>query len=236
MRLQAYLARAGAAPSRRKAEALIVAGRVAVNGETATLGASVSPDEDAVLLDGRSVALPEERTYLALNKPAGYLTTLADERDRPTVSDLMPPVPGLVPVGRLDAQTSGLLLLTNDGPLAHHITHPSSSIEKEYELTLRNPVRESALATLAAGPPLDDGEMLPPKLTDLRVAPRQTTLHLTIHEGRNRIIRRACAAAGLDLRALERVRIGPVRLGGLPPGRTRPLTKKEVSLLTGDDR
>lgn len=238
MRLQAYLARAGAAPSRRKAEAMITAGRVAVNGETATLGSSVSPNEDTVLLDGRSVALPEERAYLALNKPAGYLTTLEDEpgRDRPTVSDLMPPVPGLVPVGRLDAPTTGLLLLTNDGSLAHRITHPSSGIEKEYELTLKNPVPEKALAALAAGPTLEDGRMLPPKLADLRTTPRQTTLRLTIHEGRNRIIRRACVAAGLDLLALSRVRIGPVRLGDLAPGHIRKLTEKEVALLASDDR
>ena len=236
MRLQAYLARAGAAPSRRKAEALSVAGRVAVNGKPATLGASVSPEEDAVLLDGRSVALPEVHTYLALNKPAGYLTTLDDELDRPAVSDLMPPVPGLVPVGRLDARTTGLLLLTNDGPLAHRITHPSSGVEKEYELTLKNPVPEKALVALAAGPTLEDGRMLPPKLTDLRTTPQTTTLRLTIHEGRNRIIRRASAAVGLDLLDLARVRVGPVRLGDLPPGRTRKLTAREVALLTSDDR
>lgn len=238
MRLQAYLARAGAAPSRRKAEALILAGRITVNGETATLGATVSSENDAVLLDGRRVSLLEERAYLALNKPAGYLTTLEDEpgRDRPTVAELMPPVPGLVPVGRLDAQTTGLLLLTNDGPLAHRITHPSSEIEKEYELTLRSPVPAKALAALAAGPTLEDGKVLPPKLTTLRTTPEQTTLRLTVHEGRNRIIRRACAAVGLDLLALERVRVGPVRLGGLPPGHTRNLTAREVASLQTDGR
>lgn len=238
MRLQAYLARAGAAPSRRKAEALIVAGRVAVNGQRAALGSSVSPEEDAVLLDGRRVALPEVRAYLALNKPAGYLTTLEDEpgRHRPTVRDLMPPVAGLVPVGRLDAQTTGLLLLTNDGPLAHRITHPSSGIEKEYVLTLANPVRQRALAALAAGPTLEDGPMHPPRLSDVRTTALKTTLRLTIQEGRNRIIRRACAAVGLDLLSLERVRVGPVRLGDLPPGRTRTLSASEVAWLASDER
>ena len=233
MRLQAYLSRAGAAPSRRKAEALIVAGRVAVNGERATLGVSVSP-EDSVVLDGNEVALPKERTYLALNKPAGYLTTLADEpgRDRPTVRDLMPPLPGLVPVGRLDAQTTGLLLLTNDGRLAHRVSHPSSEVEKEYELLLAPPTPNRALEALVAGPALEDGKMLPPRITDLRESPRATTLRLTIHEGRNRIIRRACAAVGLDLLSLKRVRIGPVELGDLPEGRHRPLTDAELEGLS----
>ena len=127
MRLQAFLARAGAAPSRRKAEALIEAGRVRVNGEIANLGAAISPQEDAILLDGRRVTLPQSLAYLALNKPAGYLTTMQDEpgHNRKTIRSLIPPLPGLVPIGRLDAATTGLLLLTNDGPLAHLIAHPS---------------------------------------------------------------------------------------------------------------
>jgi 23S rRNA pseudouridine2605 synthase len=233
MRLQAYLARAGAAPSRRKAEALIEAGRVSVNAEIATLGATVSPEEDAVLLDGRRVMLPQTPTYLALNKPAGYLTTMKDEpsRNRPTVKSLIPPLPGLVPVGRLDAATTGLLLLTNDGPLAHHIAHPSSQIEKEYELRVRNPTPERALSALAAGPTLEDGPMLPPKLTNLRRSPHQTTFHLTTHEGRNRIIRRACAAVGLTLVSLKRLRVGPVALGDLPEGVHRELTEEELATL-----
>ena len=232
MRLQAFLARAGRAPSRRKAEALILAGRVAVNGETATLGSSVSGDE-TVLLDGRRVTLPPEHAYLALNKPAGYLTTLRDEpdRDRPTVADLMPKVPGLVPAGRLDAETMGLLILTNDGPLAHRITHPSSGVEKEYLLTLENPAGQEALSALAAGPELEDGKMSPPGISHVEPRPRATTLRLTIHEGRNRIIRRACAAVGLNLVSLRRLRVGPVELGDLPEGEHRPLTDAEIGAL-----
>ena len=232
MRLQAFLARAGAAPSRRKAEDLISAGRVTVNGETATLGATVS-EGDHISLDGRPVLLPETLAYLALNKPPGYLTTLRDEpgRDRPTIKDLMPDLPGLVPVGRLDAATTGLLLLTNDGHLAHHIAHPSTEIEKQYELTLRTPVPKKALAALAAGPTLEDGRMYPPKLDNIRSTPHQTTLDLTIHEGRNRIIRRACAAAGLDLLHLKRTRVGPVVLGDLPEGEHRELTEDELEAL-----
>jgi 23S rRNA pseudouridine2605 synthase len=233
MRLQAYLARAGATPSRRKAEALIEAGRVAVNGETATLGATVSPEEDAILLDGRRVALPQAHAYLALNKPAGYLTTMKDEpgRNRPTIKSLIPPLPGLVPIGRLDAATTGLLLLTNDGPLAHRVAHPSSQIEKEYEVAVRNPAPERALSALAAGPTLEDGPMLPPKLTNLRRTSRETTFHLTTHEGRNRIIRRACAAVGLTLLSLRRLRVGPVALGDLPEGAHRELTEEELATL-----
>ena len=231
MRLQAFLARSGAAPSRRKAENLILSGRVRINGRTASIGESVVSD-DRVLLDGRHVELPESYAYLALNKPKGYLTTLKDERNRPTVAQLVPDnVPGLVPVGRLDADTTGLLLLTNNGTFAHYIAHPSSEVEKEYELTLKNPIPEERLAALASGPELEDGGMLPPKLDNLRRTGETTTLNLIIHEGRNRIIRKACAAVGLDLISLRRVRVGPVRLSSLPEGRHRPLTEQEIEAL-----
>lgn len=231
-RLQAFLARAGAAPSRRKAEALISAGRVSINGETATLGESVEPATDRVLLDGEPVELPAAHAYLALNKPSGYLTTMSDDRGRKTVADLMPrDVPGLVPVGRLDADTAGLLILTNDGKLANHVAHPSAGIEKQYELTLRNPVDQKALDALAEGPDLEDGKMLPPKITNLHQDSDNTTLHLTIHEGRNRIIRRACVAVGLELLSLRRVRVGSVRLGDLPVGGIRALTLEELEAL-----
>ena len=234
MRLQAFLARAGAAPSRRKGEALISAGRVKVNGATANLGVNVSPD-DRVFLDGRPVELPGSPTHLALNKPSDYLTTLSDDRGRRTVAELMPEVPGLVPVGRLDAETTGLLILTNDGLLAHRIAHPSAEIEKEYRLTVAEPATEEALAALAAGPTLDDGPIIPPKLTGLDRTRGKVRFNLTIHEGRNRIIRRACDAVGLRLLSLGRVRIGPVALGDLPSGDHRPLTEAEIRTLRGDE-
>jgi 23S rRNA pseudouridine2605 synthase len=230
VRLQAFLARAGAAPSRRKAEAPILAGRVMVNGETATLGATVTP-EDEVSLDGVPVHLPDSRVYLALHKPKGVLTTMKDERGRKTVADIMPDAPGLVPAGRLDGDTTGLLLLTNDGGLAYRITHPSSQIEKQYRLTLKNPVPDGAIAALAAGPTLKDGKMYPPELSNLGRTSRTTTLDLSIHEGRNRIIRRACAAVGLHLVSLHRTRVGPVSLGDLPEGEYRPLTPQELEAL-----
>lgn len=228
MRLQAYLARAGVAPSRRKAEALISAGKVTVNGDTATLGSTVFPQDD-ILLDGTPVELPRKHTYLALNKPAGYLTTLHDDRGRPTIADLMPhDVPGLVPVGRLDADTTGLLLLTNDGPFAHHVAHPSGEIEKEYRLTVKTPVSKKALQALSEGPTLEDGRMHPPEISNLQRGRTTTNFNLTIHEGRKRIIRRACEAVGLRLLFLERVRVGPVHLGDLPEGSSRPLTGEEL--------
>ncbi|MBD0356384.1 MAG: rRNA pseudouridine synthase [Rubrobacter sp.] len=234
MRLQAFLARSGASPSRRKAEALISARRVKVNDRIASLGESITA-ADRVLLDGHPVELPQKLVYIALNKPKGYLTTLKDDRNRPTVAKLIPcDVPGLVPVGRLDANTTGLLLLTNDGPFAHHVAHPSSEIEKEYELTLAPlPAKElkMRIAALEWGPELEDGKMLPPKLICLRRAGEKITLSLTIHEGRNRIIRRACAAVGLTLLALKRVRVGPVKLGDLPEGQYRALTHEELRAL-----
>ena len=230
MRLQAFLARAGAASSRRKAEAPILAGRVTVNGRTATLGRAVT-EEDEVELDGQTIRLPDTTVYLALHKPAGYLTTMNDDRGRKTVASLMPEAPGLVPAGRLDAGTTGLLILTNDGELAHRITHPSSQIEKQYRLTLENPIPRDAIAALAAGPTLEDGRMYPPNLTNFSRERTTTALDLTIHEGRNRIIRRACVAVGLRLISLERTRIGPVTLGDLPEGAYRPLTPDELEAL-----
>jgi len=230
VRLQAFLARAGVAPSRRKAETPILAGRVTVNGETAILGATVAP-EDEIELDGRPVRLPEANMYLALNKPAGYLTTMNDDRGRRTIAHLMPEVPGLVPAGRLDTATTGLLILTNDGRLAHRITHPSSEIDKQYRLTLENPVPSAALAALSAGPTLEDGKMRAPELTNLSRARETTTLDLTIHEGRNRIIRRACMAVGLALISLHRTRVGPVTLGDLSEGEYRDLTPSELEAL-----
>ena len=230
MRLQAFLARAGAAPSRRNAEAPILAGRVTVNGERATLGARVTP-EDEIELDGHRLRLPQTNVYLALNKPAGYLTTMKDPQGRPTVAHLMPDIPGLVPAGRLDAATTGLLILTNDGRLAQSITHPSSEIDKQYRLILENPVPRDALAALAAGPTLEDGKMHPSEITNLRRYRETTTLDLTIHEGRNRIIRRACMAVGLTLISLHRTRVGPVTLGDLPEGEYRALTPSELQAL-----
>lgn len=231
MRLQAFLSRSGAVSSRRKAESLITSGRVQVNGALAELGMSVSFD-DRVTLDGHPVAIPREYTYLALNKPPGFLTTLEDPQGRPTVKDLMPDVPGLVPVGRLDLDTSGLILLTNDGGFAHRISHPSFEIEKEYLVTVEGHAPTGALNSLSLGPLLEDGTMHPPLLKNIRYNGGTTSFHLTIHEGRNRIVRRACAAVGLKVIALKRVRIGAISLESLPEGYYRRLTLKEIEALS----
>lgn len=232
MRLQRYLARSGSVSSRRKAEDVIRTGRVRVNGRVATIGDGAEA-ADTVELDGEPVELPAEHVHLALNKPSGYLTALRDEpgKDRPTVAALVPGDPGLVPVGRLDAETTGLLLFTNDGPLAHRITHPSREVEKEYLVTVSGAALETALEALAAGPALDDGPMYPPRIRDVRRSQDSTSLRLTIHEGRNRIIRRACAAVGMEVIRLHRTRVGPVRLGGLAAGEYRNLTQEELERL-----
>lgn len=221
---------------------MISSGRVLVNGKTAELGAKVEP-EDEVSLDGRPVKLPISYAYLAMNKPAGYLTTMSDDFGRKTIAHLMPNgIPGLVPVGRLDIATTGLILLTNDGDFANFIAHPSSEIEKEYELTVADPIPEGAIEALARGPVLDDGPMLPPRLhfpeSHEKTRKRGSTLKFraTIHEGRNRIIRRACETVGLELVALRRVRVGSVALGRLPKGEVRELTPRELDTLPGGTR
>jgi 23S rRNA pseudouridine2605 synthase len=211
---------------------MIQSGRVRVNGRVAAIGDGAEA-ADTVELDGAPVELPAEHVHLALNKPAGYLTTLRDEpgKRRPTVVDLVPKTPGLVPVGRLDAETTGLLLFTNDGGLANRITHPSREVEKEYLVTVSGSVPDSAFERLAAGPELDDGPMTPPELEGVRRSRTSTTFRLTIHEGRNRIIRRACTVVGLEVIGLSRLRVGPVELGGLGPGEYRSLDENELERL-----
>lgn len=210
---------------------MIQAGRVRVNGRLASVGDGAD-SSDRVELDGSSVSLPESYLHLALNKPAGYLTTLRDEpgKERKTVAQIIPDAPGMVPVGRLDVATTGLLICTNDGALAHRIAHPSREIEKEYVVKVSE-ASEATLSELSAGPELDDGPMLPPQLYRIRRGGGSVSFHLTIHEGRNRIIRRACEAVDLEVLALHRVRVGPVSLGDLGPGRYRELTEQEVSRL-----
>lgn len=232
MRLQRYLARSGYASSRRKAEDMILAGRVRVNGLVASIGDGVGP-RDTVELDGEPVELPAEPVHLALNKPAGYLTALRDEpgRDRPTVAALVPDYPGLVPVGRLDAETTGILIFTSDGSLAHRIAHPSREVEKEYLVNVSGSAPDSALRALAAGPELDDGPMSPPRIDEIRRSKDSTSFRLAIHEGRNRIIRRACEAVGLEVLGLHRLRVGPILLRGLAAGEYRSLTEEEVEKL-----
>lgn len=225
-RLQKLLSAAGVC-SRRQAEAYIRAGRVSVNGKTAGLGDRADLGRDRVEVDGVPLTAPERHTYIMLNKPRGYVTTLSDERGRKTVAQLTADCPARVwPVGRLDMDSEGLLLLTDDGGLTHRLTHPSHEVEKEYRVWVRGDVGR-ALPILAA-PVLDGGERLTADRVERMGA---DTLTIVIHQGKNRQVRRMCAAAGLKVERLQRVREGALRLGGLEPGKWRALTAAEIAVL-----
>jgi 23S rRNA pseudouridine2605 synthase len=225
-RLQKVLARRGYA-SRRVCEQLIEAGRVTVNGEIANLGRRIDPDHDRVEVDGVPVPVRSGLVYYLLNKPAGTVSTARDTHGRPTVVELVPAEPRVVPVGRLDADTEGLLLLTNDGDLTYRLTHPSFGVDKEYLAWVEGHPSPGVLRRLRHGIELEDGPSAPAKVGQ----PRPGLLRLTIHEGRNRQVRRMCDAVGHPVRRLVRVRIGPVRDDRLPPGAWRPLTDDEVRAL-----
>jgi 23S rRNA pseudouridine2605 synthase len=224
MRLNAYLARAGVA-SRRGAEELIRAGRVRVNGEVAGLATFVGA-RDRVEVDGRPVE-PEALTYVLLNKPAGVVTTARDPHGRPTVVDLVAHERRVVPVGRLDADTTGALLLTNDGPLAHRLMHPRYEVDKVYEVDVEGEPDREALRRLAEGVELDDGPTAPARVR--RLGP--TRLELAIHEGRKHQVKRMCAAVGHPVRRLHRSGYAGLTLDGIGPGRWRELRADEVARL-----
>jgi 23S rRNA pseudouridine2605 synthase len=227
MRLNAWLARAGVA-SRRKADELIKAGRVTVNGEPGQLNTFVGGRDD-VCLDGEPLRL-QALSYVLLNKPAGVVTTASDPQGRPTVVDLVGHPSRVVPVGRLDADTTGALLLTNDGPLAHRLAHPRYEVDKVYEVACRRPVTDADLDRLRQGVELDDGPTAPAPVR--RLGPAR--FELVLHEGRNRQVRRMTEAIGNRVTRLHRSRYGPLTLEGLEPGAWRELEAFEVRrLLTG---
>ncbi|MCB0980974.1 MAG: rRNA pseudouridine synthase [Acidimicrobiaceae bacterium] len=225
-RLQKVLAGRGWG-SRRVCEELIDAGRVTVNGEVARLGRRVDPDVDVVEVDGAPVGVKPGLVHYLLNKPAGVVTTAKDTHGRPTVVDLVPAEPRVFPVGRLDAETEGLLLLTNDGELANRVAHPRHGVEKEYLAVVRGHLNGGALRRLREGVDLDDGRTAPAKVSQ----PEPGMLRITIHEGRNRQVRRMCEAVGHPVERLIRVRIGPLRDGALAPGEWRELTQAELKAL-----
>jgi 23S rRNA pseudouridine2605 synthase len=227
MRLAKFLAHAGVA-SRRGAEQLIAAGRVTVNGETVTDPARDVTDASAVAFDGEPVKGAEPRVVYALHKPAGVVSTASDTHGRRTVVDLVRSDRRLYPVGRLDADSTGLILLTNDGELANRLTHPRYEVPKTYRATLAGPaITDRAIRALREGVELDDGRTAPARVR--RLTPHQ--LELTIHEGRNRQVRRMCEAVGRPVKQLVRIRFGPLELGDLRPGRARRLTARELDLL-----
>lgn len=224
MRLNKYIAEAGLA-SRRQADHFITEGRVKVNGEVVTtLGTVIDPAKDKVFLNGQPIGLTEERVVYLLNKPKGVVTTADDPEERKTVLDFVPKTPRVFPCGRLDAETMGLVLLTNDGTLCYQLTHPKFEHEKQYlvHATGNNP--EVAISKLKKGVELKDGSVTIHELTVNNVHHQKIDFTITIHEGRNRIIRRLCAAVGLEVISLTRTRIGHYHLEDLAPGEYRAIT------------
>ena len=231
-RLQKILSSCGVA-SRRAVEKMLMEGRITVNGRPAGVGDKADPEQDEIAVDGTPVGYAGSRTYLMLYKPRGYVTTLSDEKGRRTVADLTAGCGARVwPVGRLDLDSEGLLLMTDDGALTHKLLHPGSEIEKVYLVTVRGDLEE-ALPVLN-GPIFLDGVRLAPAVIRVlnRGERKRALLSVIIHEGKNRQIRRMCAAAGLEVLRLKRVREGAITLGGLRPGQWRRLTAEEIRCLT----
>ena len=230
-RLQKLISGAGLA-SRRAAEELISSGRVTVNGAVATLGMSADPETDRVEVDGRPVSAPEKRMYIMLNKPRGYVTTLSDERGRKTVAELVSDAGRrLYPVGRLDLNSEGLLIMTDDGAAANALMHPAHEVEKVYVVTVSGGVSEKQLAAMSALRAVDGKPIRAPKITRLAPDGESGRLRFVIHEGRNREVRRICESAGLRVTRLVRVAEGELKLGRLRTGRWRELTGGELEYI-----
>jgi len=229
-RLQKILSARGVA-SRRRAEEMITAGRVTVNGSPAALGDSADPETDEILVDGRPLPSVQTYVYILLNKPRGYVTTLSDEKGRPDVSRLVADCGVRVyPVGRLDMDSEGLLLLTNDGDFANTLMHPKHEVEKTYEVWAAG-YTTGAEERLKLPITLDGYRIKPPKVKLLKATGDQAHLLVTIHEGRNRQVRRMCEAAGMHVTRLRRIREGSLSLGELPKGKWRYLTADEIAKL-----
>ncbi|MBQ3939558.1 MAG: rRNA pseudouridine synthase [Oscillospiraceae bacterium] len=233
IRIQKLLSDAGYC-SRRRAEALIAAGRVRCNGHPVRVGDKAAKT-DLITVNGERVDIPKRAAhrYIMLNKPRGYVTTLSDEQGRRCVTDLLTDIPERVyPIGRLDRNSEGLLLFTNDGAFANGIMHPSRQVTKTYRVTVRPPVSEDQLAQMSAGVTLDDGfKTAPANIVTQTETPERVVLLVTIHEGKKREVRRMCDAVGLEVARLRRISIGPVRLGMLKPGQWRDLTTEELRAL-----
>lgn len=234
MRLQKYLALCGVA-SRRSAEVLITDGRVGVNGQIVTeLGTKVSK-KDKVTFDGKEITYESEKIYIAVNKPTGYLSSVSDDRGRKTVVDLVKDEfsERLYPVGRLDYDTEGLIFLTNDGDFTYAVTHPKHNINKTYEAIIRGRLSEDEIFSLCKGVNID-GFITSPALLDIVNEEKdKSTVHITIHEGKNRQVRKMFDAVGHRVLKLKRISVGKVKLGNLKPGKWRELTEKEINSLRG---
>ena len=232
IRIQKALSEAGVA-SRRAAEELVRQGRVTINGRKAEIGQSVNPDRDVIAVDGKRVyfARKKQYRYIMMNKPRGYVTTASDELGRKTVMELVSDIPArLYPVGRLDKDSEGLLLMTNDGAFAQAVTHPSGGISKLYRVTVQPRADESQILKMSSGVVLDDGtRTMPCAINVVTDEPGRTVMEMTLKEGKNREIRRMCESVGLEVVRLKRNAEGVVKLGMLKPGTYRELTKAEVN-------
>ncbi|MEX0660106.1 MAG: pseudouridine synthase [Egibacteraceae bacterium] len=226
-RVQKILAAAGLG-SRRACEELIAAGRVAVDGRPITLGGKADPTQQVITVDGERVATNPDLVHFMLNKPLGVVTTVSDPQGRPTVMDLVPENPRVYPVGRLDQDTEGLLLLTNDGELANRLAHPRYEIEKTYVAQVRGQLRRRATRMLLDGVELEDGPARARSVRELGSAADRTLVELVLAEGRKREVRRMLAAVGIPVERLARVKLGPLALGDMSPGKHRPLTGGEI--------
>ncbi len=233
IRIQKIIADAGIA-SRRKAEELIQKGLVKVNGKTVTLGDKANPKKDEIIVQGRKLnsSAKSKKYYVMLHKPRGYITTMSDERDRKCVAELIKDFPTrLYPVGRLDRESEGLLLMTNDGAFANEIIHPSHHVAKTYRVTVHPRISEEQLTALTKGV-LVDGRLSSPAGIKVFAQERErTVLEIILEEGRNRQIRKMCEAVGLEVARLKRTAIGPIKLGMLQPGKYRELTPQEMKAL-----
>lgn len=233
-RLQKLIAASGLM-SRRAAEDCIAAGRVTVDGRVAALGEQADPSAETICVDGRPLSLPEEKVYIMLNKPRGYVTTLRDEKGRRDVTALLGDLPQRVyPVGRLDMDSEGLLLLTNDGDFANALMHPSHEVDKCYHVRVEGKVGADTLEALRAPMELDGYRIRPASVELLRTLPEGAVLSVTIHEGRNRQVRRMCEQVGLRVTRLRRVSEGGIRLGELKTGRWRFLREEELAALRSE--
>lgn len=237
IKLQKYFSDCGIL-SRRAAEEEIKQGKVTVNGERAFLGMRIFPDVDVVVYKGaRVIAQSEEKLYILLNKPRGIVTTLSDEKGRPTVLSLISGLGARVyPVGRLDIDSDGLLLLTNDGALTNKLTHPRHKIPKIYNVTVKGEVTEGALTLLSSPLVIDGYKIQPVEVEIIKKEPSQTILKMTLYEGRNRQIRKMCALADLKITRLTRVALGNIALGSLEVGKWRFLTKSETDYLLRESK
>ncbi|MBW7573992.1 pseudouridine synthase [Caproiciproducens faecalis] len=231
VRLQKMLADCGVA-SRRKAEEMISAGEVKVNGVTAKIGDKVDTKKDKVSVKGTLLDTHVKSIYIMLHKPRGFITTMSDEMDRKCVAELIKEIPERIyPVGRLDRESEGLLLMTNDGEFANAMTHPSLHIPKTYRVTVRPSISEDQLTQIAVGIVIDGRKTAPAKVNVISQEAGRVVLEIVLYEGRNRQIRKMCEQLGLEVARLKRIAVGPVKLGMLQPGAWRPLTTEEIKKL-----